>query len=198
MEKRIAVLLVVPFLLFWHWFEPAARKNQQGIESYDGKKFAEALKIFLSAKGIRPEETALKSNVGSTLYELKKFKEALEEFSRIEPGKLGVAAPDFHYNLGNAFFRLEQYDRALQSYKNSLLLRPEDIDAKKNYEWTLKKQEEQKKKDKPQQNQNQQNQPQAEPQQNHGAVMQFLNQKEKEQMEKKKRKGGGARNEKDW
>lgn len=198
MEKKIAVLLLVPFLIFWHWFEPAARKNQQGIDAYEGEKFAEALKIFLSARGIHPEEPALKNNVASTLYEMKKFKEALEEFSKIEPAKLGVASPDFQYNLGNTFFRLEQYDRALQGYKNSLLLRPEDIDAKKNYELTLKKQEEQKKQDNPQQNQNRQNQPNIDPKQNYGAMLQFLNQEEKDQMEKKKRKGQRSRNERDW
>jgi len=130
--------------------------------------------------------------------EMKKFKEALEEFSKIDPAKLGVASPDFQYNLGNTFFRLEQYDRALQGYKNNLLLRPEDIDAKKNYELTLKKQEEQKKQDNPQQNQNRQNQPNIDPKQNYGAMLQFLNQEEKDQMEKKKRKSQRARNERDW
>ena len=72
MEKRVAVLLVIPFLLFWHWFEPAARKNQQGIEAYDGKKFAEALKIFLSAKG-QDAEIQAGLEAGATEYLLKPF-----------------------------------------------------------------------------------------------------------------------------
>lgn len=203
MEKKIILLLVIPFLLFWHWFEPAAKKNQQGITAYREKNYEQALQAFLSAKGVKPDLAQLKNNTASTLYQLKKYKTALEEFSKIDPERSGISKSEFLYNLGNAFFRLNQYDKALESYKNSLILNPEDINAKKNYELALKKLEEQKNK----QNQNQKKNPEKEKKDQqeknkkknqHQNLMQYLNQNEKKQMKKKQRKLTVVKKEKDW
>jgi Ca-activated chloride channel family protein len=204
MEKKLIIILIVPFILFWHWFEPAAKKNQVGITAYQTKKYDEALKQFLSAKGIKPDLPELKSNTASSLYQLKKYKEALEEFSRIDLKKTKIPKDDLFYNIGNSFFRLNRLDKALLFYKKSLLEDPEDINAKKNFELTLKKiQQQQKKqnqdqdenrkdKDKEKQDQKQQKQ------KKHKNILQYLDQKEKKQMKDKKRKVGVARKEKDW
>lgn len=196
----LAALLLAPAsgtLWGWHWFEPAARKNQKGIEDYRQAKYAEALEQFLSAKGLKAGAPELENNTAATLYQLKKYQEAADEFSRIDPSKLGTAAAAVHYNLGNACFRLGQYPQALESYKRGLLLDPDDVQGKKNFELTLKKIREQQQK--PEQNPQQDSQAEAERQkQKYSAMMQFLNQNEKKQMEKKKRKLTAARNEKDW
>lgn len=178
----------------WHWFEPAARRNQKGIEAFRKGDFAAALEQFLSAKGLKPGEPRLKNNTAEALYQLKKYKEALDELSSVDPAKLGPARAAFHYNLGNIQYRLGQYPQALESYKSSLKLDPDDVAAKKNYELTLKKIQEQQ-----QQQPQQQQQDQAEQQkQKYEAMMQFLNQNEKEQQQKRKHKAEPARNEKDW
>jgi len=206
MAKRLIPLLLILLLLAplsgtlwgWHWFEPAARKNQKGIESYRQGKFAAALEQFLSAKGLKAEAPQLKNNTAATLYQLKKYQEAVDEFSRIDPAKLGADRADFHYDLGNAYYRLEQFPKALESYKRCLLLHPDDVDAKKNFELTLKKIQEQQQ-EKQNQDPQQDQQADAERQkQKYSAMMQFLNQNEKQQMEKKKRKITPAKNEKDW
>ncbi|MEI6613758.1 MAG: tetratricopeptide repeat protein [Chrysiogenales bacterium] len=205
MAKKTILILLAPLLLGWHWFEPAARKNQKGIHAYQEGKFAEALQDFLSAKGVKPDSPELKNNTASALYELKKYKEALDEFSRLDPSRLHVSKADFYYNLGNSYYRLDQFPQALENYKKSLLQNPDDIDSKKNFELTLKKMQEQKQKqeqnqDQKQQPRNQKNQPnqQEQQKQKYNAMMQFLNQNEKQQMEKKKRKIAAAKNEKDW
>lgn len=206
MAKRLIPLLLILLLLApssgtlwgWHWFEPAARKNQKGIEAYRQGKFAAALEQFLSAKGLKAEAPQLKNNTAATLYQLKKYQEAVDEFSRIDPAKLGADRADFHYDLGNAYYRLGQFPKALESYKRCLLLHPDDVDAKKNFELTLKKIQEQQQ-EKQNQDPQQDQQADAERQkQKYSAVMQFLNQNEKQQMEKKKRKITPAKNEKDW
>jgi tetratricopeptide (TPR) repeat protein len=207
MAKKTILIMLVPLLLGWHWFEPAARKNQQGIQAYQEGKFPAALQDFLSAKGIKPDAPELKNNTAAALYELKKYKEAVDEFSRIDPGRLNLAKGDFYYNLGNSYYRLGQFPQALENYKKSLLQNPDDSDGKKNFELTLKKIQEQKQKQ--EQNQEQKQQPQdqkdgqndPQPQQakqKYNAMMQFLNQNEKQQMEKKKRKIANTKNEKDW
>ncbi len=218
MEKRlIFITLLIPLLVFWHWFEPAAKRNQKGIKAYQAQKFEEALGEFLSAKGIRPDSAELKSNTASALYQMKKYKEALEEFSTIDPEKTTLSKADFYYNVGNSFFRLNQFEKALENYKKSMIANSEDIDVKKNYELTLKKLKEQKKKDqqnkkqkkdknkkkdkkedKQKQQQQQQQQQKQEKEQKYKNIMQYLNQNEKKQLKKKKRQIGIVRKEKDW
>ncbi len=205
MRRFIITILVLPFLLGWHWFEPAARKNQEGISAYQQEKYEEALERFLSAKGIKPDMAELQNNTAVSLYQLKKYKEALEEFSQINPEKTNIDKDTFFYNLGNAFFRLNQFDKALACYKKSLLDNPEDIQAKKNFELTLKKiqqqqqQKQDKQNDKDQKDKDKEQQQQKEQRQKkHQQALQYLNQQEKEQMKDKKRKVGIARKEKDW
>ena len=207
MEKRLTIFLLFPLLLFWHWFEPAAKRNQDGIQAYQDQKYEEALGAFLSAKGIKPDMAELKNNTAASLYQLKKYQEALEEFSQIDPEKADIPKADFLYNLGNSYFRLNQFEKALESYKNSLLAKPTDLDAKINYELTLKKiQEKKDKQDKKEENQDkekeqqqqQQQQQKQNPEKKHQSLMQYLNQNDKKQMEKKKRAVGLAKKEKDW
>lgn len=199
-KKVVIVLLVVPLFLNWHWFDPAARKNQAGIGAYEAEKYDEALKDFLAARGIKPELDSLKNNTASSLYQMKKYREALEEFSRIDPQKANVTPGGFHYNLGNTFFRLDELDKALENYKQSLLHDPNDLFTKKNYEFTLKKMEEKKQQQDQQQNQDQQDrqQQQQDKQKKHENVMQYLDQNEKKQMKDKQRAIAVAKKEKDW
>ena len=198
MAKKTILILLVPFLIGWHWFEPAARKNQKGIQAYQEGKFAAALQDFLSAKGVKPNAPELKNNTAAALYELKKYKEAVDEFSRLDPGRLRLGKSDFYYNLGNSYFRLGEFPQALENYKKSLLQDPDDIDGKKNFELTLKKIQEQKQPQDPDQKQQPQDQKEQPQEQKYTAMMQFLNQNEKQQLEKKKRKIAAAKNEKDW
>ena len=198
--------MLIPFLLFWHWFDPAAKKNQNGIEAYKEKKYEKALQDFLSAKGVNPDLGVLKSNTAATLYQLKKYKQAWEEFSKIDFEKSGISRAHFLYNLGNTYFRLKQYNKALESYKNSLLVNPDDLDAKKNYELTLKKLKDKKEQNKQKrstkknkENKDRQDQQLRKNKKNqHKQLMQYLNQNEKKQMKKKKRKIAVAKKEKDW
>jgi Ca-activated chloride channel family protein len=195
MAKKAILILLIPLLLGWHWFEPAARKNQKGIQAFQQGKYTEALRDFLSAKGVKPDSPELKNNTAAALYELKKYKEAVNEFSRLDPSRLHMAKADFYYNLGNSYYRLDQFPQALENYKKSLLQNPEDNDSKINFELTLKKIQEQKQKqnqnnDQKQQTRDQKNQQNEQEKQNqkqkYNAMMQFLNQNEKQQMEKKK------------
>lgn len=177
----------------WHWFEPAALRNRRGIEAYRRGDYAAALEQFLSAKGLKADAPELKNNTAAALYQLQKFRQALEELSSVDAQKPGPDQATLHYNLGNVHFRLEQYPQALESYKRCLLLAADDIQAKKNFELTLRKLQERQPQEQPQPPEAEQQQ-----QQKYEAMMQFLDQNEKQQMEKRKRKASPARNEKDW
>jgi len=217
MDRRLIVLCLVPMLLGWHWFDTAARRNNAGIEAFSQGRFGEALQKFLSARGLRPEDAALQHNTATALYKLGKFREALEEFSRVEPGHHGVSERDFHYNLGNTYFRMQQYDKALDHFKQALLRDPTDQDAKRNFELALRKLQQKKqqsrdpkqsKRDGGKKKPNPKQAPpppqgksgqRQQPEQKYRSLLQYLAQKEKQQLEKRKRRvAREARREKDW
>jgi Ca-activated chloride channel family protein len=212
MERKVIIILILPFLLSWHWFEPAAKKNREGMKAYQEGKYDEALEKFLNAKGINADLAALKNNTASALYRMEKYKEALEEFSQIDPGKASIPKAEFYYNLGNSFYRMNQFDKAAASYKKSLIANSVDMDAKRNFELALKKlqqqkqeQKQDKKQDKDQKKEKEKEKEQQPPppqqqkkEKKHQNIMQYLNQNEKKQMEKKKRKIAIVRKEKDW
>ncbi len=209
---RKIVIILIPLFMFWHWYQPIARINSQGLKAFKEKKYQEALKCFMEAKGLK-DLAELKNNTASSLYKLKQYQKALDEFSRIEE-KSAISRADFHYNLGNTYFKLNKYQEALKNYKKSLKLNSSDMDTKKNFEITLnkiknqkkqKKEDEEKKDDKKNKPQKQeQPKPKSQKQsidQKYKNLMKYLNQKEKKQLKDKKRKAkvrAAVGRKKDW
>ncbi len=50
MEKRLIIVLLVPLLMFFKWFDPIVRENNKGEEAYKNKKYKEALNHFKIAR----------------------------------------------------------------------------------------------------------------------------------------------------
>jgi tetratricopeptide (TPR) repeat protein len=67
------------------------------------------------------------------LYAEEKYKEAAETYENIL--LKGLSASELHYNLGNAYYRLGDYKRAILNYERALLLNPDDQNAQINLEF---------------------------------------------------------------
>ena len=92
---------------------------------------------------------------------------ALDRVKDIAPA--GPNAADWHYNRGDVALQKKDYGTAVKEFKESLLLRPEDLDAKENYIYAKKMLENQQNGgggDNNQQNQDQQDQNQDNQDQN--------------------------------
>ena len=95
------------------------------------------------------------------------------EKAQVDAGK-NTFAPDYYHNLGNSYLAQKKYQEAVDEYKNSLRINPNDNSTRENYIYAKKKLEDQQNQDQNQnqnqdQNQNQQNpqqQPQQQPDQN--------------------------------
>src|SRR3989337_1382533 len=90
--------------------EPVGVYIDRGIIEYDDKKYAEALKNFLDALQIDPENAEVRYFVGIAYLALDQTDQAithLEKARQLDPADLDIA-----FNLGVAYFTKEEYDRA--------------------------------------------------------------------------------------
>ncbi|MBD3270969.1 MAG: tetratricopeptide repeat protein [Elusimicrobia bacterium] len=59
------------------------------------------------------------------------FEEAAEIYRELTDER-GIVSPEVYYNLGNTYFRLTQYGRAVLWWEKCLTLKPRDADARHN------------------------------------------------------------------
>jgi Ca-activated chloride channel family protein len=129
---------------------------EKGNRAFKEGDYKTALDYYHQAEVERPETPELHYNIGSALYGEQKYEEAEEKLQK------SFAADDIlkeaagHYNLGNVYYRMGDYQRAILSYQQSLELNPDDMDAKYNLELARKMLKEQIKPEQQQQQQQQQ------------------------------------------
>lgn len=127
---------------------------ERGNRLFRAGKYAEAVEVYRAALQDGEEGPVLRYNLGTALLELGRYEEA-EEHLR---AALDVVDPEtrewVYYNLGQRYLqdaRQNQdpraksalYDAAVESHRQALRLRPDDQDAKWNYELSLRERDEQ-------------------------------------------------------
>ena len=83
-------------------------------------------------------------NLAGDLYRMERYGEAgkaLETIKSTAPDSKYAA--DYWYNKGAAELQCKNWSEAKKSFRESLLLRPDDMDAKENYSYAKKKEQEQ-------------------------------------------------------
>lgn len=99
-----------------------------------------------------PEGSAAKMSSGNL-----QQAEALLQAAAADSLQTAENRAEAYYNLGNAQFVQQKLQEALQSYRRSLVLNPDDMEAKYNYALTKKLLEQNQQNDQNQQNQDNQN-----------------------------------------
>ena len=102
-------------------------------------------------------------NLANTLYregDMDQAGKVLERIKDVAPST--SSASDYYYNLGDVAIAKQDWQGAVDAFKNALLINPGDLDAKENYIYAKKKLEDQQN----QQNQDNQNQDQNNDQNN--------------------------------
>jgi Ca-activated chloride channel family protein len=124
-------------------------------------KAADALKAYDRALASMPDEPIAHYDRGQALYALGKFPEAQKEFQRATESSGSASGDerdptlkaDAYYNMGNSLFQQQRFKDAVDAYKHTLGLRPDDPRAKWNLELALKRMVEQKQQQQQQQQQ---------------------------------------------
>lgn len=188
-------LLTVLALLFFVVSAPRLlaesphRLVREGNENVDDNQLDSALTNYLQARSLvdtlLPE---LQYNIGG-VYARRGMQgdvmvaDSLLQISDDAPVDLRANAS---YNRGNALASAEMYDQALEAYINTLMLNPDDEDAKRNLELTrrlLMKQQEQQQQQQDQEGEDQQDQQDLQNQQDQGDEQQGDQQQPQDQGE---------------
>jgi tetratricopeptide (TPR) repeat protein len=192
--RLLVILILFPLIL---WAQKERQYIREGYKAYMNEKYSDAEVAFQKAKNVDSTSFIASYNLGGSFYKSEKYEQAQNSYSKLIEADADLKEKaHLFYNLGNtqvkqALMSIKEQNmqegtdflkQALDSYKQSLLLNPEDKEAKYNYMLTkelLKKL--QNKNQTQQEQQNQQNQEQEQDKQ----------QEEKEGSEEKDQKQGG-------
>ena len=163
---------------FWDSFSRISRSNelrQRGQEFYRLEKYVQAVAAYRElANELEPDNMEARLNLGQALWKAGQTAEAIRQYTLVArsgaPSQLRSVA---QLQLGNAWAQQQQYEKALQYYRQALISNPQNEKARFNYE-LLKKKLRDKQKSQPHQEQPEepekqpeqppQQQPQQEPQ----------------------------------
>ncbi len=133
---RFGVLLSSVYLLTGCGVN-AAERNNTGNNLYVQGDYEAALRAYQAAQVAAPNQPEPYFNAGSALAlsgELELALDALEQALVTADENLTAQA---YYNLGNVYFQMAAYPDAIAAYQEVLLRRPDDQDARYNYELAL-------------------------------------------------------------
>ena len=116
---------------------------RKGNTHYETGEHEEALESYLEAERVDSTHSVPQFNAGDALFRLGKFPEGARKFLNSAASPTDSIAAMSYYNLGNSMFKGGDLERAAEAYKRSLLIDPDDEDAKYNLELAMKRMEEQ-------------------------------------------------------
>ena len=143
------------------------REVREGNRKFRGGNFRQAEIDYRKAALKDSLSVAAQYNLASSLYRQEDYAgaaKALETIKDVAPSHPSSA--DYFYNAGDVALQAENYQAAVEAFKQALLRNPGDLDAKENYIYAKKKLQDQQQDGGGQDNQDQeQNQDQNQDQQ---------------------------------
>lgn len=174
-KKKLLSRLALPllaFFVFTGFFNSPRSHVEKGNQHVEEKKYQTAVEEYRKAEVAKPKDPVIRYNLGTALYHLFQYRDAEKELEQaLSAAKDSSTQSRGLYNYGNTKYRLGDFDKAIDAYKEVLNLSPKDEDAKYNLEFLRKKksqfekkQEERKKQNPQSQQKNQENQKKQEQQ----------------------------------
>jgi Ca-activated chloride channel homolog len=145
-RRVLAAVACAPFVFGFGVLESRNADVEKGNGAMKAGKAEEALAHYDKAVAKLPADPGAHFDRGAALYALSRFDEAGQEFLRATQAPDTALKANAFLNLGNAFFKKEKWKEAIEAYKRTLALRPEDQSAKWNLEIALAKRKEEEKK----------------------------------------------------
>lgn len=117
---------------------PERREVRKGNRLYNKGEYQQSIERYGRALMLDPASFEATYNLGNALSKAEMYDKAEQMQNRAAADTLrsDTERAEAYYNLGNTQFRQKKYQEALESYKRSLLLNPDDREAKYNYVYT--------------------------------------------------------------
>ena len=140
MHRLLTILFLFAALTASAQRMPERREVRRGNRLYNRGDYTTSVERYARALLYDPGSFEAAYNLGNALYKSEWFDKAEEMMTRAAADSLRTDADraEAFYNLGNAQFQQQKYKEALESYRRSLLLNPDDMEAKYNYAYTKK------------------------------------------------------------
>ncbi len=140
MYKALHILLVMLFVATGATAQrmPERAQVRKGTREYHKGNYEEAIKRYGTALTLAPGQFEATYDLGNALYKAEMYDRAEQTMMQAAADTLRSDAEraEAWYNLGNARFKQQKYQEALESYRQSLRLNPDDMEAKYNYAYT--------------------------------------------------------------
>jgi tetratricopeptide (TPR) repeat protein len=137
--QKIALCIVIVFssmslyakLNYRQFFQDSLGRKEWAAGNY------EQAEIHFRENAINnPNVGQFHFNRGAALYRTEHFEEAAHEFQMALYDRNFADKDMAYHNLGNIAFRAEEYDKALDFYRRSLVENQHNMDSRKNWEMT--------------------------------------------------------------
>jgi Ca-activated chloride channel homolog len=177
MMKKIFFSAIIVACIFrtQAWASSAAGIVEKGNRLYQAQKYEDASKQYAQALSKQPDSAVINFDAGAAEYKTKEYQQANRSFEKSMITEDRGLEAKANYNLGNSKYMLglskentdlagavQLLEGALNNYKRTQELIPQDQDTKVNYKIVEEKLKElkEKLKQQPQENKNNQEQPQ--------------------------------------
>ncbi len=171
MKKRLVLipLFLLAGLALIGCGSSAERLNNDGNEAFGEQDYEGAMLAYRQAQEESPELAEPHYNAANTHYRQEAYDQAQQEIEQALVSSRAQEGLDQHnyYNLGNSLYQAQQFEGAIEAYKEALRLDPGDVEAKQNLELALRQlqQQQQEQQQDEQQDEQQQDEQQDEQQQ---------------------------------
>lgn len=127
---------------------------RKGNRQFGRERYERSVDSYTRALEAAPRCFEAGYNLSNALFRSERYDKAEQTLKNfvVDSTRTAVERAEAYYNLGNTQFMQQKLKEALESYRNSLRLNPDDMEAKYNYAYTKRLLEQQQ-----QQQQNQQN-----------------------------------------
>ena len=162
MDRIRYIFLVVALLTGVSAMAQVDKKDvRRGNRDFRKENYREAEIDYRKALVKDSMSVAANYNLASTLYREGDYAQAQQTLERVkEVAPMSPSAADYYFNLGDAALQQQDYQKAVEAFGESLIRRPDDLQAKENFIYAKKKLQDQ------QQNQQNQNNDQNQDNQN--------------------------------
>ena len=138
MMNRSLFLSAVLFISSLALAQSKRELNNDGVDLYKTKKYADAEVKFKKGLEKDPELFQGHFNLGDAYYKQRRYDEAIQSYKNsLQFTEHKENQSKVYHNIGNSLLKQQKYQESIGAYKNSLKQNPDDLETKYNLSYAL-------------------------------------------------------------